>query len=374
MQTATTLPKASLFFSEGSSDKEYHAEVVAVSDGYSVNFRYGRRGNALTSGSKTPAPVDLDKAIKVFTKLVAEKTSKGYTPDESGTAYQGTEKAGLKSDFNPQLLNAITEEEAMRLIRDDAWAMQEKMDGERRGAEAIGDDATGMNRKGLVVPLPKPVADELTEIANNTGTICVDGEAIGDVLYVFDIHTHHGDDIRKSCGWLERMALARQILIGSINLVPVPVASTTAEKRSLWDKVKAAKGEGLVFKLKDGVVKEGRPNSGGDQLKFKFVETASCIVSGINPGKRSVSIKLKSIALECAGSKDPYEEVGNVTIPPNYDIPEVGSVVEVAYLYAYRLGSLYQPVYRGKRNDIDADACTLLQLKYKPEGREEEGE
>lgn len=370
----SAVQKASLFFSEGSSDKEYHAEIVAVEGGNIVNFRYGRRGSALTCGCKTPAPVDIAQATKIFAKLVQDKTSKGYTPDESGTAYQGTDKAGLKTDFVPQLLNAITEDEAMCLIADDGWAMQEKFDGERRGAHADGKNVTGMNRKGLAVPLPAPVAEQLGAIAVRDGAIRVDGEQIGDILYVFDLHVSYAESIRQSLGWLERMVLARQCLSKCQNIVPIPLAITTEEKRALWDKVKAKNGEGLVFKRIDCLVKEGRPNSGGDWLKHKFTESASCIVSGINGTKRSVSIKLFSVALDCVGAKEPYQEVGNVTIPQNYDIPAIGDVVEVEYLYAYRLGSLYQPVYRGKRNDIDVSACTLLQLKFKPENRDDNDE
>lgn len=75
------IEKISLFYSEGSSDKEYHAEIVEVAGGNVVNFRYGRRGAALTAGTKTSAPVDLTQAKKIYDKLVKEKTSKGYTPD-----------------------------------------------------------------------------------------------------------------------------------------------------------------------------------------------------------------------------------------------------------------------------------------------------
>ena len=102
------IAQTSLYYSEGSSDKEYHAEIVEVTGGNVVNFRYGRRGSALTAGTKTSAPVDFAQAKKIYDKLVKEKTSKGYTPDVSGAAYQGTENAGLKTDFTPQLLNPIS--------------------------------------------------------------------------------------------------------------------------------------------------------------------------------------------------------------------------------------------------------------------------
>ena len=360
-----------MYYSEGSSDKEYHAEIVEVTGGTVVNFRYGRRGGALTAGTKTSAPVDPAQAKKIYDKLVKEKTAKGYTPDVSGAAYQGTENAGRKSDFVPQLLNTITEQEAMRLIKDDRWAAQEKLDGERRAAHAVDGCVTGMNRKGLIVPLPQGIADELQSIAAKSGAIRVDGEIIGEILYVFDLHVYKGEHIH-SLPWLERMRLAEYALDECAQIKPIPVAVTTDDKRTLWNKVKAAHGEGIVFKIADSTVKQGRPSTGGDWLKFKFTESASCFVMEVNPGKRSVKLGLlDSVSPEVIEGQKMIG-VGNVTIPPNHDIPAAGDIVEIEYLYAYKGGSIYQPVYRGKRIDLDISACTTGQLKYKPEGREED--
>lgn len=44
--------------------------------------------------------------------------------------------------------------------------------------------------------------------------------------------------------------------------------------------------------------------------------------------------------------------VGDVAIPVNRDVPAVGTVVEVRYLYAFKPGQLYQPVYLSVRGDI----------------------
>jgi bifunctional non-homologous end joining protein LigD len=57
---------------------------------------------------------------------------------------------------------------------------------------------------------------------------------------------------------------------------------------------------------------------------------------------------------------------GNVTIPPNQQIPRVGAVVEVRYLYAIReSGCLYQPTYLGCRTDVEQLECLATQLKFK---------
>lgn len=68
----------SLYFKEGSSDKEYHVQMVKSGKGVVVNFQYGRVGNALQSGTKTPVPVSEEEAEKVYDKLVKEKMRKGY--------------------------------------------------------------------------------------------------------------------------------------------------------------------------------------------------------------------------------------------------------------------------------------------------------
>jgi bifunctional non-homologous end joining protein LigD len=363
-ETMNTLAKTSLYYCEGTSDKEYHAEIVEVPGGNVVNFRYGRRGGALTVGTKTASPVDSTEAQKIYDKLVKEKTSKGYTADTSGVAYQGTELAGRKSDFVPQLLNPITESEAMKLIADNDWAAQEKIDGERRAAYATEADVVGINRKGLFVPLPQPIADELLTIAASSNAIHIDGEIIGDILYVFDLHMHQGISLHSG-PWSKRMRLAQIALAQCEHIKTVPVAITTAEKRRLWSQVKAAHGEGIVFKRLNSPVTEGRPNSGGDWLKFKFTETATVQVGSISSSKRSVRIDLFD-------EQGDVVHVGNVTIPQNYEIPKLNTLVDVEYLYAYKGGCIYQPVYRGIRTDLDITACTLSQLKYKPEGNEPE--
>jgi len=70
----------------------------------------------------------------------------------------------------------------------------------------------------------------------------------------------------------------------------------------------------------------GRPNSGGNQLKHKFVATLSALVSKVN-AQRSVAISLLGT--------NGWQHVGNVTIPANHSIPGAGDIVEVRFLYAF---------------------------------------
>ena len=87
----------------------------------------------------------------------------------------------------------------------------------------------------------------------------------------------------------------------------------------------------------------------------------------MNGRKRSVRLELLDAGRE--------RRVGSVTVPPNHAVPAAGDVVEVRYLYAFPGdgGSLYQPVYLGRRDDVVPDACTTGQLKFKPAGDDDGG-
>ncbi|MEI7430539.1 MAG: hypothetical protein WCL27_08785, partial [Betaproteobacteria bacterium] len=210
----------------------------------------------------------------------------------------------------------------------------------------------------------------LSTLVRQRGAFHVDGEIIGDCLYVFDLLANQGQGL-DAMPWIKRIQLAEKVLAGCTHLKAVPVAVSTEYKFTLWEKVKAQDGEGVVFKRLNALIRAGRPNSGGDWLKYKFTESASCCVIDINAGKRSVQIGLLESKNHLEEIKDQkLIPVGNVTIPPNQAIPSAGALIEVNYLYAYPGGSLYQPVYRGKRTDLELSACHLQQLKYKPMDRD----
>ncbi|WP_448953643.1 hypothetical protein [Labrys neptuniae] len=72
-----------LWMKEGTSDKIYEVDLVdlenaQVEDRFLVNFRYGRRGATLRDGTKTPSPVKLSSAEKLFDSVVISKVNDGY--------------------------------------------------------------------------------------------------------------------------------------------------------------------------------------------------------------------------------------------------------------------------------------------------------
>jgi len=366
--TQDPIRQASLFFKEGSSDKVYFAKVTPEGSGCVVTFSYGRRGSALQHGSKTgDGPVAEAKAIEIFDKLVKEKTTKGYKPmagEVSSPEVEALVTKRVDTGLRSQLPIKVKKSEAERLISDDLYLMQEKMDGHHKMSKAEGTELTTANKKGQSVSTPSELAAALLLAGEN---ITLDYEHIGDTFHVFDLLTHKARNLRSlgyEARYLALAALLAKMPAGSpVKLVRA--ARTSAEKRALWDEITARDGEGVVFKLKSQPFAPGKVAEGA-MLKCKFYETLSAIVDSITVGKRSISVSLFG-----AGA-GPRVAVGKCTIPSNKPIPAVGDVVEIRYLYAYRGGSLYQSTYIGPRDDVDQEECTMDQLKFKPEGGDEE--
>lgn len=348
MTDVVELPSACLYLRDGGSDKEYHARIEARDDGFVVNFAYGRRGAALSVGTKTSTPTTREAADKIYEKLVNEKKAKGYTPSTDGKAFAMTEKAGEVSGLLPQLLNPIEEAEAAALLNDDGWVMEEKHDGRRLMVRVAAGSVEGANRKGLLVSLPKEIEDVL-----KSGEDCVlDGELVGAKLHVFDVLAYAGEDL-SGRGYLERSAVRDAIPFSDRSAVEaVATYAGTEAKTAAYQGLQAAGKEGVVFKRADAPYRVGRPAAGGSHVKYKFYATCSALVGTVNQ-QRSVGLLLEGVS------------VGNVTISANFDVPKIGDVVEVRYLYYNPQGSLYQPIYLGVREDIEPGECLLAQLKHK---------
>lgn len=188
----------------------------------------------------------------------------------------------------------------------------------------------------------------------------MDAEIVGDHLYVFDLLEEDGADLRHLPYSARKARL--DLLESSFgpNIHVVKDAYTLAEKQSLLALVKTAGQEGIVFKRLNAPYEAGRPSSGGNQLKFKLVEDATVKVLNVKSDRRSVEMGVK-----VSPDDENFTPIGAVTIPPNHNIPPVGALVDVKYLYAYEGGSLFQPVYKGPRTDLDDTAANAGQLKFK---------
>lgn len=352
--------KVSLFQTAEGTDKEYHAEIKPNGDAFDVQYRYGRRGSTLKVANKNTAPLDKAAAEALLLKIVKEKLSGGYTSSEDGAAYQDTARAGLVSGVLPQLLNPIDSGNLNAYNTNSDFVMQQKRDGERRLLIIQDGTVQGVNRKGLFVATPQVIVDAITSRFTPKGLTILDGEIIGTVFYGFDILELDGISLTAK-PYIQRLEALNDVL-AVLGWDAPETARSYAEKQAFFTQMQAINAEGVVYKNAYAPYNVGRPNSGGNALKFKFVESATVQVGQTNPGKRSVEI--------FASDESGLVSVGNVTIPPNAAIPQPGALIEVQYLYWYPGGSLFQPIYLSERNDLSI-ADDLSSLKQKPSQEEQ---
>lgn len=361
--TAEQPLSATLYYKAGSSDKVYQVQLEAQEGGWIVRFAYGRRGGPLRPGAKTASPVTYEKAAGIYGKLVAEKAAEGYVEGAAGAAMVeagGVVLASAAEGFVPlQLMAEASEAEAEMMLDSDEWVMQEKHDGERLQLHRDGDRVFGFSKLGrLRTVLPEPVVAAALKVRPWSRFI-LDGELVGDRLRVFDVLSYGpaqgrpDDDVRGSS--YQTRYRAYNSFVGSTfhsGLTVVP-AVAGALKRPALAAIRAARGEGVVFKRALATYRAGRNIE--DAAKYKFVATASVIVLRHNrKGKRSFDMGL-------AGGLG----IGSCTVPVNQELPPVAACVEVQYLYA--VGKLVQAVYLGVRTDILPEECVVGQLKYRQE-------
>lgn len=354
--------QVSLFFTEGSSDKEYHAQLRLAegqSDTWIVEFQYGRRGKALKPGTKTAQPVDFATAKAVYDELVAEKKKKGYTPDVSGAVFQDTVQGEQFSGCLPQLPTVVRDEAQIEAMLDDPnWWIEEKHDGDNRQVRSLADGSVqGINKRGLVVALPQSLADGVAAVP---GPFLASAELIGTTLHIFDIQELDGQDLR-ALPYRERYALRAQVVqtmrSAGADVEMVTAVTAASEKRALVEAIRGRAGEGVVFKRAAAAFEAGKQSAtSADQFKWKFTEDCTVRVSKVSKSKRSVSVEIDG--------PDGVMDLGSVSIPPNQDIPAAGDLVSVTYLHLYEGGSLFQSTYKGVRTDCEGPD-TLDQFKIK---------
>jgi bifunctional non-homologous end joining protein LigD len=405
--TPTRVAECHLEYRVGSSDKVYMIWIENVGANHYVKFQYGRRGSSLNSGVKV-GPTHALAAKEAYLKVIKEKLGKGYkdvtarkkmgpatttvpktsgslarlmpltrmssmatisgsevlTPTVTATGADGKPVKTYGSTACPQLLNPISEEQMLKLMKDDKWFFQEKHDGRRM---TLSKNSKGLvlawNRKGQVIVAPEEYCSTLQKFGSYQ--FILDGEACGDKYYAFDILSLEGQDQVNLP--LEERLQNLGMLLRSVDqdvIQMVYTAESFKAKDSLLRAIREGDKEGVAIKDKTSIYTAGRPNSGGPALKFKLVESVSCVVTKVND-KRSVQLAVG----HNPAARTALINVGNVTIPINFDMPKEKDIVEIRYLYAYKGGSLYQPVFLGVRDDVPVD--TVQDLKFKPTTKEE---
>lgn len=357
-----------LFFQEGSSDKVYNAMIVKEGDVYTVKVAWGRRGSTLNTGAKA-VKVSLAVAEKKFASCVREKTNKGYqeitkevkpakvAPPVGEGSGSKAPRARARVGHAAQLLEPIEDDELEKFLADEAMLAQQKIDG-MRVLTTIGDELIVTNRDGqLTTKVDMRKLEGLEYLPH--GTI-VDGELLEDGYWLFDILQWGEEDVRGR-GYLERWELlyeeAEPALSGDIRIVPI--AKGKKMKRDLYNRLRDAGAEGIVFKRKDAPYTAGR---GVTQRKHKFVKSCDVVVlenagnaylMAVYDGKKLFEVGKVFAGTTNASRKALDAALGRGEKP----------ICEVRYLYASDDHQLYQPVFVRTRDDKPAKQCVRDQLR-----------
>lgn len=353
----------------GSSDKVYHVALEKTRksqrpeagdpDLYSVTAQYGRRGSALVSQKKA-VNVTYAAAKKAYNKVVTEKIAKGYRTQGVAPAPQVAPSGAAVDVKPPELLEEITTPHgAEPFVKDPAYWMQDKSDGVSRGVVKQKGEIFGINKRGLPVPLPAELVRELEQI--KLDTFQIDAELVGTKLVCRDLLV--ADQDISLLPYYQRYAFLQE-LIGALlgpgfQCVQLVQNWRTAEDKALaLENSRAARREGVVFKLINAPYRPGR---NGQHKKYKFIKTLSAIAGKPrDKGKESVELFLWK------HGTDEQVRCGTVSLIGKAAFKE-GAILEVAYLYAMPGGLMQQARILSVRDDVPASECTTDQLIYKRE-------
>jgi bifunctional non-homologous end joining protein LigD len=348
------LPSIKLHCNKGGSDKIYHVKIVELDGAYVVMYANGRRGSTLKFRQKNPDPTSYSDALEIFSAIIKDKQkpSKGYTPyDTDCISLVSSNDTHTSGEIGLQHPTTIDKSCAIKLCYDDLYIAQEKSDGERRPIQIKSGKLIGFNKTEQPFTLSSNIGFDLST------DILIDCEQVGDDFFVFDILEYDRKDLRH-LGFIDRYETLKSIIARHPKLTLMPIYYKSEDKTSFYESVFNDNKEGIVFRRHDSPYLPGKITK-NNVFKFKFYKEASVYVVHHN-SKRSVGISV------CNEIGD-LINVGNVTIPVDKDIPAVNSIIEVRYLYAYKNGSLFQPIYEKPRPDQSILDVDIAQLIYKPE-------
>lgn len=365
MATETTADKITMTCTIGGSNKQYTMWLEEKGGGWTVQYQFGPIGGWVKGGTKTASPVTLEKAKKIYDGILKEQRGKGYVQGEDAPAFSQTEGA-VDSGLRPMLLTPDEEENLEKYIKDPDWGAQQKLNGKRNMLRVKGGKVEGINRRGLVCPIPKAVESAFASMKNDH---TFDGELVGDVYHVFDVIESASLKDPANVSYQTRHEGVQYLvgLVGSSHVQVVPFVCGETAKRDLVKALQDGKREGVVFKRRDSFYVPGKIDNlkKASAVKIKFYSEGSFLVLDWNKDTSSVEV--------AAMDSKKAVSVGNVTIPAKYaGQVRKGDVLRVRYLYATPADQLYQPsLDADDAGSVVADGSADKLSSLKHEGKDE---
>jgi bifunctional non-homologous end joining protein LigD len=259
------------------------------------------------------------------------------------------------------LADSIEPTSLPQYVANDRFAFQQKVDGERVLIRVTPEGAViPLDRRGepKAKGLPSGVRKALGSLTE--GPWLLDGELLGDELWLFDIALA-GDLILSTSSYRYRHSVLQALMLSwrpkSVRFLPT--AWTPEDKVALVRAVLEAGGEGIIVRDTEGRYMAGR--RAPVLLKAKFVKTMDVVVTGRGcDGKDNLSIAVYD--------QGRLVDLGTVTAMAG-DGPTLqpGQVCEVRYLYANLSPEgprLVQVTLPKLRTDKVPHECTLDQAKW----------
>lgn len=322
----------------------------------------GKPGNAgYTAGELTRVDTPAQLTETPDTAVAAAKVLAPTNVSEPETKSVKVPAAGRRI---PMEFKEAPVAEIEKYIADPDYFFQQKVDG-IRGQLVLEPGKAPWFRSKSGDRLQNPTATKITDplvkafgggLPAGTPGMTVDGELLDGKWYVFDM-TVNG---QEQTPWSERMAAAEG-WVSSLNaqglsqVTALPTARTPAEKRALFDAVKANGGEGVMMKRRGAKYKFGSRTD--EILKAKITTTADTVVMERNQGGKDNAV----VGVYRNGK---LERVANVSTIGKGD-PKVGDVLEVEYLWAHpESGLLTQARIKKARPDKNPNMVTDSQFRF----------
>lgn len=279
-------------------------------------------------------------------------------------------KAGMK-------FHEAGESEIPRLLADENWAFEQKMDGTRvlaritsLGVDFFQSGGKPLTHSAAVQHLPQLEATLSRLIPEGVDAeFILDGELLirtGE-LFLFDVpHARSASwqAVTASTEFYLRREFLERVVAPEVSdgglVTLVPHARGTEHKRRFFEEVRDSGAEGIVAKSLGGVYLPGQRTR--HSLKVKFVKTADVIVTAVNrPDPKHGNFEFGIYGNTDVGEPGiiPLGKCSAIGKPD----AKVGDVIEVAYLYREpSSGGLVQPRMTQIRHDKKPAECTIEQF------------
>lgn len=371
------MPARYFEFVHGTSAKFWEVEHTPGDTTY-----YRRWGRIGTTGTRKPYPfASPADAAAAMNALISEKLGEGYIErlNTSGPAPAAPQPAAAKRLF-PMLAEEVDLDltrythdvelliRAMRpLLMDDGLVFEQKVDGDRV-LVVVGDGkVTVLGRNGQVSKHSPRFAGRfqaasLAQLASMCKVVMLDGELVGDKLWIFDMprlewsagidllfdEAEPWDRRRRALGLLFQAWAPNDKLFGL-----VPFSQGYDDKEELARRLHANHGEGVMVKDVNAPYKWA-PKRSTKVRKAKYWKSVDCIVTAVNVGGKNNAV----LSVYRDGK---LVEIGHTSLNGKRGVA-VGMVVEMKYLCLDTNNRLREPDLLRIRTDKSAEECTFAQL------------